>query len=94
MSRSVIVATLILSVILLNGCFTIGTLVGGDQARFLGYSGTQKNIESWGEASRIGSNFLYILLVLDFPLSLIMDTVVLPYTLLREFWRPHNPYGG
>ena len=93
--RSVIVATLFLSVTLLSGCGTIFTLVQ-DQDIFLAYSGIRCHFEDCDLAlvpPWENPDLLYIVVwaLPDFVLSLVMDTLALPFTILRELWHPHDP---
>ena len=54
----------------------------------MAYSGTQCHLESISIGQTSGIIWIFIV---DMPLSIILDTLVLPYTLLRELWRPHDP---
>ena len=86
----------LLSIMLLCGCATKRTLER-DEDRLLLYSGIREDIQhvatccGYGPRSGMAGLDTSIGVVgfLDFPFSLTLDTLFLPYTALRELWRPH-----
>lgn len=73
--------------ILPAGCGTIGTLAQNEQ-RFLAFSGIRFDVQEAGTVDA-WDFYPWWIACMDLPFSLAADTVVLPYTLLRELWR--NP---
>lgn len=69
----------------LSGCRTIGGLSSDDYPTKV-YVGMQAHVESCGETEH--GIPVWVLLFWDVPLSLALDTILLPGTLLYEVLRP------
>lgn len=79
-------ALALLLVLPLSGCGTVITL-SEDKPRLLIYSGVRLDVEEAGKVDEPFEFYPWWMGCWDLPCSLVADTLVLPYTLLRELWR-------
>ncbi|KZX82963.1 hypothetical protein A3715_18470 [Oleiphilus sp. HI0009] len=88
----------LLFVLLLSGCGTILTNIEMDKPReerdsivrqidSRVYSGTKFDVLANSPEQGSGGNVIGLFFLIDIPLSLVVDTLILPYTLTNE------PYG-
>ena len=82
LSRLMGAISLVLLVSMISGCGTVITLKEDatfDCRGILIYSGTVRSIENMAHT------------LLDIPFSLMLDTLVLPYTIPRSIWNYYHP---
>lgn len=89
--RIVILFTFLL--IIINGCGTLGSFSGDspcrDYAKTPVYSGVRCDIKAVKEITNLGKEYsglggIAILPIIDVPFSLVLDTIILPYTIIRS----------
>ena len=93
------VIVLVTAVATLNGCATIATLSMEeenivDTCKTLPrvYSGTVFDSRCMYHPERKGTNNMEFFCLIDLPLSIAMDTIVLPYTAYQQY--KHGSYGS
>ncbi len=75
---------LLLGMLLLGGCGTIGNLSNDPSI----YGGTRYDVNEMGTP---GPCSMGIVAVFDLPFSVVLDTAVLPFTLIYELVKPAPP---
>jgi len=95
--KAALVATTALS---LGGCGTISNFVPKDPPNqsksYRIYGGVRREVEILGEGNGHPENYMEVLkffIVLDFPLSLALDTATLPIMLVAQIFKSDEPPG-
>ncbi len=86
---------LIFSLIIINGCGTFGCFSGDspcrDYSKMPVYCGVRCDITAVKELSDLGKDYsglggLKLFPIIDVPFSLVVDTIILPYTVIKALF--------